>query len=75
MKKKIYDSLALDYHHKRLNPWRDFELYYNKLIQKGVSFDGYSIDLGCANGRNFKIFLQSNVKLIGIDNSIELDAD
>jgi len=71
MSKKIYDILALDYHQKRFYPWKDFELYFNKLIQKGVSFNGYNIDLGCANGRNFKIFLQFDIKLIGIDNSIE----
>ncbi|TET02180.1 MAG: class I SAM-dependent methyltransferase [Promethearchaeota archaeon] len=71
MSKKIYDILALDYHKKRSYPWKDFELFFNELIQKGVSFNGYNIDLGCANGRNFKIFLQSNIKLIGIDNSIE----
>jgi len=71
MNKKIYDILALDYHQKRFYPWKDFELFYNELIQEGVSFNGYNIDLGCANGRNFKIFLQSDIKLIGIDNSIE----
>ena len=71
MNKIIYDILARDYHQKRLYPWKDFELFYNELIQKGVSFNGYNIDLGCANGRNFKIFLQSDIKLIGIDNSIE----
>lgn len=71
MSKKIYDILALDYHKKRFYPWKDFELFFNELIQEGVSFNGYNIDLGCANGRNFKIFLQSNIKLIGIDNSIE----
>jgi len=71
MSKKIYDILALDYHKKRFYPWKDFELFFNELIQKGISFNGYNIDLGCANGRNFKIFLQSDIKLIGIDNSIE----
>ena len=71
MSKNIYDILALDYHQKRFYPWKDFELFFNKLIQEGVSFDGYSIDLGCANGRNFKVFLQSDIKLIGIDNSAE----
>ncbi len=71
MSKKIYDILALDYHRKRFYPWKDFELYFNKQIQKGVSFNGINLDLGCANGRNFKIFLQSEIKLIGIDNSIE----
>ena len=71
MNKKIYDILALDYNQKRFYPWKDFGLFFNKLIKKGVSFNGYNIDLGCANGRNFKIFLQSDIKLIGIDNSIE----
>ena len=71
MSKKIYDILALDYHKKRFYPWKDFKLFYDELIQKGVSFNGYNVDLGCANGRNFKIFLQSDIKLIGIDNSIE----
>ncbi|MHA1234464.1 MAG: class I SAM-dependent methyltransferase [Promethearchaeota archaeon] len=71
MSKKIYDILALDYHKKRSYPWRDFELFFNELIQKDISFNGFNIDLGCANGRNFKVFLQSDTKLIGIDNSIE----
>ena len=71
MNKKIYDYLALDYHHKRFYPWKDFESYYNKLIHEGISFNGICIDIGCGNGRNFKIFLQSDIKLIGIDNSIE----
>ncbi len=71
MSKKIYDILALDYHKKRFYPWKDFELFFNVLIQRGVSFNGYNVDLGCANGRNFEIFLQSDIKLIGIDNSIE----
>ncbi|MBY9020892.1 MAG: class I SAM-dependent methyltransferase [Candidatus Lokiarchaeota archaeon] len=71
MNKKIYDILALDYHQKRFYPWKDFELFFNKLNKKQIPFNGYSLDLGCANGRNFKIFLQSDIKLIGIDNSIE----
>ncbi len=71
MSKKIYDILALDYHKKRFYPWNDFKLFFNELIQKGISFNGFNIDLGCANGRNFKVFLQSDAKLIGIDNSIE----
>ena len=71
MSKKIYDILALDYNKKRFYPWKDFKLFFDELIQNGVSFNGCNIDLGCANGRNFKIFLQSDIKLIGIDNSIE----
>jgi len=71
MNKKIYDYLALDYHNKRFYPWKDFGSFYNKLIQGGISFNGICADIGCGNGRNFKIFLQSDIKLIGIDNSIE----
>ena len=71
MNKKTYDVLALDYHQKRFYPWRDFATFYNKLVKKGISFNGICADFGCGNGRNFKIFLQSDIKLIGIDNSIE----
>ena len=71
MNKKIYDYLALDYHNKRFYPWKDFASFYNKFIQEGISFNGICADIGCGNGRNFKIFLQSDIKLIGIDNSIE----
>jgi SAM-dependent methyltransferase len=71
MNEKIYDILALDYHRKRFYPWKDLELFFNKLVKKGVSFNGICADVGCGNGRNFKIFLQFDIKLIGIDNSIE----
>ena len=71
MSKKIYDILAQDYHRKRFSKNKDLETFVKEIKEKEISFTGYNIDLGCANGRNFKVFLQSNIKLIGIDNSIE----
>ena len=67
-----YDFFAKDYHNKRRYHWRDLETFLKELDEKGISFNGYNLDLGCANGRNFNLFLQTNCKLVGIDNSIEL---
>ena len=71
MNKKIYDILALDYHRKRNKPWRDLETFVKEIKEKEISFTGYNIDLGCANGRNFSVFIQPNNKLIGVDSSFE----
>ncbi|NVM17139.1 MAG: class I SAM-dependent methyltransferase [Candidatus Lokiarchaeota archaeon] len=67
-----YDFFAKDYHNKRRYHWKDLEIFLRELDDKGIHFDGYNLDLGCANGRNFDLFLQSNSKLVGVDNSIEL---
>jgi len=72
MEENSYDFFAKDYHNKRRYHWRDLESFLRELKDKKVSFNGYNLDLGCANGRNFDLFLQSNSKLVGIDNSIEL---
>jgi len=72
MEENSYDFFAKDYHNKRRYHWRDLENFLKELSDKKVYFNGYNLDLGCANGRNFNLFLQSNSKLIGIDNSIEL---
>jgi SAM-dependent methyltransferase len=72
MEENSYDFFAKDYHNKRRYHWRDLENFLRELNDKKVYFNGYNLDLGCANGRNFNLFLQSNSKLIGIDNSIEL---
>lgn len=69
--KSIYDSIARDYHLKRRKPWKAFENFIEFLKKKEYEFLGYTIDLGCGNGRNFGVFSDS-VNLIGIDNSIEL---
>ena len=66
-----YNKFAEDYHNKRRRPWRDFESYLDKLKGKGLIIKGTIIDIGCANGRNFEIFKDSQNRLIGIDNSIE----
>jgi len=72
MEEISYDFFAKDYHNKRRYHWKDLELFLRELNEEGVRFSGYNLDLGCASGRNFDLFLQSNSKLIGIDKSIEL---
>ena len=72
MEKISYDLFAKDYHNKRRHHWKDLDIFLQELIEKGIHFRGYNLDLGCANGRNFDLFLHSDSKLIGIDNSIEL---
>jgi len=72
MENYYYNKIAYDYNLKRRKPWEPLNLFLNQLIKKGYCFNGFSIDLGCANGRNFKLFKnEAKVKLIGIDNSIE----
>lgn len=72
MEKNSYDFFAKDYHNKRRHHWKDLEIFLRELADKEIHFHGINLDLGCANGRNFDLFLQSNSKLVGIDNSIEL---
>jgi len=71
MEKELYNFLAKDYHKKRSKPWKDLEMFVKEIKEKEISFTGYNIDLGCANGRNFNMFLQPNNRLIGVDNSLE----
>ncbi len=72
MEKNSYDFFANDYHNKRRYHWKDLEIFLRELADKGIHFHGTNLDLGCANGRNFDLFLHSNSKLVAIDNSIEL---
>lgn len=71
MEKDLYNFLAKDYHIKRSKPWKDLETFVKEIKEKEISFTGYNIDLGCANGRNFSLFIQPNNRLIGVDNSFE----
>ena len=71
MENYYYNKIAKDYHLKRLKPWKPLEEFLRYLNNKGYSFKGNCIDLGCANGRNFKILKNSYNKVIGVDNSIE----
>lgn len=72
MQKNSYDFFAVDYHNKRRHHWKDLEFFLKELYKKGFHFSGYNLDLGCANGRNFDLFLPATSKIVGIDNSIEL---
>jgi len=69
---EIYDHIAKDYHLKRRAPWGSFKGFYNELKNKMYKFNGFCIDLGCANGRHIKLLKNSHNKIIGIDNSIKL---
>lgn len=71
MRSYYYNKIAHDYHIKRKKPWKALENFLSYLAEKKYTFTGYCIDLGCANGRNFKSFKNSNNKLIGIDKSLE----
>lgn len=72
MENYYYNKIASDYNLKRRRPWVPLNQFLTKLYKKGYRFNGVSIDLGCANGRNFKLFkIWANSKLIGIDNSLE----
>ena len=72
MKNSSYNNIAKDYDLKRKKPWNSLELYFKSLKEKGYSFKELIVDLGCANGRHFPLLYNSDSRLIGIDNSIEL---
>ena len=66
----IYEKeLARDYALKRKKPWSALVSFLNYLKTKHHLLDGYIIDLGCGNGRNFELI--TSKYLIGIDNSLE----
>ncbi|MFX1568500.1 MAG: class I SAM-dependent methyltransferase [Promethearchaeota archaeon] len=72
MKKSCFNHIAQDYHLKRKKPWRPLESFINYLNKKKYIFNGVILDLGCGNGRNFKVLGISPKKLVGIDLSLEL---
>ncbi len=71
MEGNIFNQIAKDYHSKRRKPWRPLEFFLNYLKKKDYLFRGMVLDLGCANGRNFKILGNYPKKLLGIDISLE----
>ena len=72
MENYSYNKIARDYNLKRKKPWLPLTQFLDQLTQKGYRFNGFCIDLGCANGRHFEIFKADfNNKLIGVDNSLE----
>ncbi len=72
MENSCFNQIAKDYHLKRKKPWRPLIFFLEHLKHKGYTFKGISLDLGCANGRNFKIMNTPPNKLIGLDISLEL---
>jgi SAM-dependent methyltransferase len=66
-----FNQIAKDYHSKRRKPWRPLEFFLNYLKKKEYLLRGMSLDLGCANGRNFKILGNYPRKLVGVDVSLE----
>ncbi|MFW9819927.1 MAG: class I SAM-dependent methyltransferase [Candidatus Thorarchaeota archaeon] len=72
MKNYSFNKIAKDYHSKRKKPWRPLEFFLTFLRKKGYTLKGNILDLGCANGRNFKIMNEAPNKLIGIDISLNL---
>ncbi|MFX1337825.1 MAG: class I SAM-dependent methyltransferase [Promethearchaeota archaeon] len=72
METYYYNKIASDYNSKRNQPWISLGQFLNGLYKKGYRFNGFCLDLGCGNGRNFKLFKKNmNNRLIGIDNSFE----
>lgn len=72
MEGSCFNNIAKDYHSKRKKPWRPLEIFIDFLKKKGYCFEGKILDLGCANGRNFKAMNSPPSKLIGIDISLKL---
>ncbi len=72
MENYSFNNIAKDYHSKRKKPWRPLQFFLNFLKKKEYIFRGKILDLGCANGRNFKIMNEPPNKLIGIDISFNL---
>ncbi len=72
MENYCYNKIAEDYHHKRKKPWKPLENFLRQLEIEGFLIKGICVDLGCANGRNFKLLKNENNILIGIDISLEL---
>ncbi|MFW9989118.1 MAG: class I SAM-dependent methyltransferase [Candidatus Odinarchaeota archaeon] len=67
-----FNNIAQDYHLKRKKPWRPLIFFLDHLKKKGYIFRGISLDLGCGNGRNFKLMNIPPNKLIGLDISLEI---
>ncbi|MFX1324646.1 MAG: class I SAM-dependent methyltransferase [Promethearchaeota archaeon] len=67
-----FNKIAKDYHLKRKKPWRPLEFFLTFLLKKDYEFHGICLDLGCANGRNFRILGTHPKKIVGIDISLEL---
>ncbi|MBN1800046.1 MAG: class I SAM-dependent methyltransferase [Candidatus Lokiarchaeota archaeon] len=66
-----YNYIAEDYYNKRRRPWKPLQKFLDRVINEDVKISGISVDLGCANGRNFEVLLKYSERIVGIDISIE----
>lgn len=71
MKETCYDGFAKDYDNKRKNPWIPLKIFLEDLKENNYKFNGILIDLGCGNGRNLPLFINSNNTILGIDKSLK----
>jgi len=65
--KDVYNFIAADFSRKKSKPWKDLETFVKEIKEKEISFTGYNIDLGCGNGRNFRVFMQISFTGYNID--------
>ncbi len=69
----VYNNFAKDFDLKRRKPWKPFVEFY-EIIENKMIISGTILDAGCGNARNIPIIgrNQKDIRIIGIDNSIEL---
>ncbi|TXT53473.1 MAG: putative Methylase involved in ubiquinone/menaquinone biosynthesis [Promethearchaeota archaeon] len=67
-----FNVISDDWDRKRSKPWRTLEKFLSILKKEDHRFSGINLDLGCANGRNFRLFIDENSFLIGIDKAKSL---
>jgi alkylated DNA repair protein alkB family protein 8 len=65
--KKDYNLIAKDFSGKRKEIWEELLFLFEDLTEKEKI-----LDLGCGNGRWYKIFKEKKVEYIGVDNSEKL---
>lgn len=65
--KENYNLISQDFSSKRQEIWEELKFLFEDL-KKGEKI----LDLGCGNGRWFKIFKEKKVDYIGVDNSEKL---
>ncbi len=63
----IYNQTAVGFSHTRPTWWRGFEM-----IKDYAKAGDQIIDLGCGNGRMANLFLDLDIKYLGVDNSSDL---
>lgn len=65
--KQTYNTIASHFAQTREYPWDELEPFVS-FVQPG----GVVCDIGCGNGRVFKLFADKSVRYIGVDQSEEL---